>query len=385
MKLNILLAPNSFKECADSVIISGILSKELHRLSEFSVTEKPLSDGGDGFLSVCENLFGGRRLTYHIKNIYSDVINPIDVLLSEDRSTIYIESADIVGLRNVPKALRNPIELNSVPLGELLKNLMLDVNKQKISISEVIIGVGGTATVDFGLGAASVFGLQMYDEKGIELDVKPMNYINVKKIGFDKINLPFRIKAIADVTTPLFGINNAIEMYSEQKGANQKQIQKLSYGFTNIYNILQNKELVESSIQLNGAGGGLAAGLQIFFEAEIITSSEFINTQILKDISLNDIDAVITGEGAFDLQSLENKGAHVIIEKLSEWNTSGNNIELPMFLVCGKIDQNIVSGLAKNVIVIELSKYFNSHEESIRNYETGLKKAAKEIVNHLKN
>lgn len=385
MKLNILLAPNSFKECADSVIISGILSKELRRLSEFSVIEKPLSDGGDGFLSVCEKLFGGRHLTYHIKNIYSDLIKSIDVLLSEDRSTIYIESADIVGLRNIPKELRDSIELNTAPLGKLLKNLMLYVNKQKILVSEVIIGVGGTATVDFGLGAASVFGLQMYDEKGNDLAVKPVNYMNVQTIEFDKINLPFRIKAIADVTTPLFGINNAIEMYSEQKGANHKQIQKLLYGFTNIYNILQNKDLIESSKQLNGAGGGLAAGLQIFFDAEIITSSEFINTQILKDISLNDIDAVITGEGAFDLQSLENKGAHVIIEKISKWNTSGNNLVLPMFLVCGKVDQNIVSGLPKNVMVIELSKYFNSQEESIRNYETGLKKAAKEIINHLKN
>ena len=385
MKLNILLAPNSFKECADSVIISGILSKELRRLSEFSVIEKPLSDGGDGFLSVCEKLFGGRRLTYSIQNIYGDLNKPIDVLLSEDRSTIYIESADIVGLRNVPKELRAPIELNTAPLGELLKHIILDVNKQKISISEMIIGVGGTATVDFGLGAASVFGLQMYDEKGIDLTVKPVNYMNVQTIGFDKINLPFRIKAIADVTTLLFGINNAIEMYSVQKGANQKEIQELMYGFTNIYNLLKNKELTESSKQLNGAGGGLAAGLQIFFDAEIITSSEFINTQILKDISLNDIDAVITGEGVFDLQSLENKGAHVIIEKISEWNTSENNIELPLFLVCGKVDPSLVSGLPKNVIVLELNKYFNSQEESIRNYETGLKKAAKEIINHLKN
>lgn len=378
MNKKILLAPNSFKESADSVTISNFLSHQLRSLVKYSIIEKPISDGGDGFLSVCEKLFGGKRVTYSIKNNYCEQMSPVDIIYVKSDNTVYIESAEVIGLKKIPAKHRNPMELTTAPLGRLLKILVQDVQENKFRIDKVIIGVGGTATIDFALGVASEFGLKIFNNKGLELDVKPINFTRIDSIQFEVKFLPFNISLVVDVETPLFGNNNAIKLYSEQKGADSDDILKLIKGFSNIYNILQNKEITEIPEQLNGAGGGLAAGMEIFFNAELIRSKDFINDQILNNINFNEIWAVITGEGAFDTQSLENKGAYAVIQKFM-------GTDIPVFLICGKFEKSVLPELPKNVIVIELSKYFKSLDESIRNYETGLKKAVIEIVDYLKN
>jgi len=372
----ILLAPNAFKECADSVEITRILSSELRKSIDWQIIEVPLSDGGDGFLQVCEMLFQGNRLTYLIKNIYDEQLIPIDVIYSKKNKSVYIESAEVLGLKKTPGEFRNPILLNSKGLGDLTHLIKSDISSGKIDVKKVIIGIGGTATVDFGLGAASVFGLKLLDNDNNKLEVIPANYIKVKEIEYCKPAFPFELKVVADVKTPLFGKNNAIEMYSKQKGANLNHIEELIKGFTNIYNLLLNNNLMHSDKQLNGAGGGLAAGLEVFFGAEIISSKIFIDEILLSGIEKNSIDAVITGEGAFDEQSLQDKGAHIIIEKFKEFDK-------PIFLICGTIEKSVADNLPPVVKVIELVDFFNSEEDSIKYYETGLQKAVKEIIIHL--
>jgi glycerate 2-kinase len=378
VKKTLLLAPNSFKECADSVEITRILSSELENSVNWQIIEKPLSDGGDGFLQVCESLFQGNRLNYLIKNLYDEQIKPVDVVYSKENKLVIIESAEVLGLKRIPDEFRNPMLFNSKGLGELFHFIKNDVSSEKIDVEKVIIGVGGTATVDFGLGAASVFGLKLLDNDNNKLEVIPANYLKIKEIVYSKPDLPFDLEVVADVKTPLFGNNNAIEIYSKQKGANQNHITELVSGFTNIYNLLLNNKLIHSDRQLNGSGGGLAAGLEVLFGAEIISSEVFIDEILLSDIDKSSIDAVVTGEGAFDEQSLQDKGAHIIIEKFREYNK-------PIFLICGTIEKSISDNLPSMVKVIQLIDFFNSEEDSIKYYETGLQKAAKEIINQLNN
>lgn len=375
--MNILVAPNTFKECADSVKISLILSEELRNKSKFNILEKPISDGGDGFLSVCENTFEGTRLTYLIKNVYDTDISPVEVLYSEKQQIIYIESAEIVGLKKVPHNFRNPLAFNTSNLGDLIAKIAAEVLNNSLRVHTLVIGVGGTATVDFGLGLASLFGLKLFDAHFNELQVIPANFIKAKELSFTAIQVPFSIEIITDVNTVLFGENNSIQVYSEQKGADDLAIHTLLKGFENIYNLLLNNKLIESNNVFNGSGGGLAAGLEIFLNGRIISSDVFIS-RILGDLNLGDIDAVITGEGAFDSQSMENKGAYVILEKFEKLN-------VPIFVICGYFDKSIASFLPPTVKIIEIQNYFGSKEESIKNFKIGLQKSAEEIINLLKN
>ncbi len=103
MNKTLLLAPNSFKECADSITISGLLANELKTIGDISIIEKPLSDGGDGFLSICERLFNGGRINYSISNIYDKNLVQASIVYDENSKTAYIESAEIVGLKKVPR------------------------------------------------------------------------------------------------------------------------------------------------------------------------------------------------------------------------------------------------------------------------------------------
>ena len=127
---------------------------------------------------------------------------------------------------------------------------------------------------------------------------------------------------------------------------------------------------------INGAGGGLASGLNIFLDAEIIRAEDFIKNDILRDINLNDLDAVITGEGSFDSQSFEGKGSGIILKIFAEKN-------IPIFLINGStnIPPNII--LPENVFIINLTDLFHSKDESIKNYSAGIRKASQIILNHL--
>lgn len=378
MSKTILLAPNSFKESADSVTISSTIFRFLEADKNYKLIEKPLSDGGDGFLNVCEKIFNTNRLTYYIQRVYDNQSKPVYLLHSQEERSIYIESAEIIGLKEVPSDLRNPLYFSTKNLGNLLEQLSNSVKKKDVHIEKVVIGVGGTATVDFGLGLASVFSLKVFDENDNELEVIPANYLKVKRIAYSKTSLPFKIEVIADVTTPLFGSNNAIQLYSKQKGVTIDQTNYLNKGFNNIYNILKNNKIIESDKKMNGSGGGLAAGLKIFLGASIKPAEKFIEHEILCDVDTSEIDAVITGEGAFDKQSFEDKGAYIIIKKFKDFN-------IPVFLICGKFDKSVIKMLPDNVIVLELQKHFSSIEESIKNYKIGLRKVTEIIKNHLKN
>ena len=368
--MKLLLAPNSYKEVADSVKASKLFLKYLND-KRLDIVEKPISDGGDSFLSICKDNYKLNIINYEITRCYSNNIMEILAGYDEVNSNLYIESAGILGLKVIPVNKRNPGESNSKGLGDLLKIILEDVVNKKLDVKKIFIGIGGTGTNDLALGTCSRFGLRLYDDEK-ELEVKPINYYKVKKIEWKGVKLPFQLISILDVNSKLLGKNGATLTFGKQKGANENELQLIEKGFKNIINILKKMGIVDSAENLSGAGGGLAAGLSIFFNAESKSAKDFI----LKDLALNelknDVDYVLTGEGSFDSQSLMEKGVGIIIDEFKEFVKR-------IFLVCGKIEKEAKEKLNEKVYCIELQKYFSSKEESIRNFEKGIELACKEI------
>lgn len=377
MEKNILLAPNSFKECADSVEIAEIINSIFNNNSNFNVIQKPLSDGGDGFLSVAKSLFRCSDIIYLIERCYGDYLQNKIVQIDKNNNRIFIESANLFGLAVVPMEFRNPFKLNSSNLGSVLKKIELDIISKKQFVDEVIIGIGGTATLDFGIGACSRLGLKLLDAAGKELDPIPQNFSSVAKIIWVNQNLSFKVKCIVDVDTDLIGNPGALEIYGKQKGANDSEIAQIKNGIINLLNILKKDSNFKIPGKLNGAGGGLAAGLNIFLSAEIIKAEDFILNYILKDIDLNSVDAVITGEGNFDFQSFEGKGAGVILNLFKDKS-------IPIILINGSTDLPTNIKLPTNVKIINLTDFFKTKQESIKNFRPGLAKAAEIAITHLK-
>lgn len=376
MSSNILIAPNSFKECADSVTIAELISNNLSELEEFKLITRPISDGGDGFLKVCQYYFGGEVRRYLISTCYSESRFKCPVLYCESKQTMYIESAEVLGLKVVPNYYRDPMKLSSRGLGELLLKINEDIRRAKIKVKKVFIGIGGTATIDLGMGMMSVLGLNLLSSNGDKIAVIPGNFQFLQRLVYKPIKLLFRLYPVVDVKNSLFGKLGGIKVFGKQKGANMHTISVLEKNFNHLINLFENNGLKVFSNKLSGAGGGIAAALQIFFNSRLINSDKFIlNTLNLKEFT-GKVDYLITGEGAFDEQSFTGKGAGILI------NAVAFGVK-KIFLVCGRINLKKMNVLPNCVVPIELNKYFKNKDVSVLNYMEGIKKACVEIISVL--
>lgn len=375
--MKILFAPNSFKESLSSVQIVKILSEEFGETDSEKIL-LPLSDGGDGFLDVIDFINSGKCKSYFFQNEFGGIISENKVLIDETTEELFIESAEVIGLRKLPLHLRQPMHLNSYALGNLIKEVIEARNASRLNhFNKIIIGIGGTATIDFGLGAVEALGVKFFDKNKNSIKPVPENFLTIDDLSFSDFQFSLlkdvKISCIADVDTPLLGSSSAIELYGYQKGANKEEIDKIKKGIEHLAKLLFEKKIVTDIAALNGAGGGLAAGLNIFLKAEIIPSKNFISDLLLKEIDITEIDYLITGEGKFDIQSFEGKATGELIKKFSG---RVKNI----FLVCGMIDEKVKSLLPENVICFQLLDYFSDAAEAIKNAEEGLRSVSKKIL-----
>ncbi|HEY6626610.1 MAG TPA: glycerate kinase [Ignavibacteriaceae bacterium] len=376
MEKRILISPNSFKECADSVTIGELIKDNLSSLKDTELITKPISDGGDGFLNVCKFYFGGEIRNYSISSLYNDSKFECPVLYCEKRSELYIESAEVLGLKVVHIFYRNPLKLTSKGLGELLLQIQHDVQSRIINVEKIYIGIGGTATIDMGIGMMSILGLKLRDSAGREIPVLPENFSTVIDMDYEQIKFSFELIPVIDVTNPLLGEQGGIRIFGNQKNADDNMIFILENSFNHLLKLFENNGLMVSSNNLSGAGGGIPAALQIFYRTNLLQSSEFIKDNLDFKKYVNNVEYLITGEGAYDHQSGFGKGVNVLVHLFN------SNIE-QVFLVFGKISAGSIPKLPKYIFPIEISKYFSSEVESIANYTEGIKKACQDILKQL--
>ncbi len=377
-KINILVAPNSFKECADSTEIAALMKASFNRYLADSFKQaakfvyQPVSDGGDGFFEVCKNHFGLETLHFEVSRAFDSGKFFCPVGYSVETKTIYIESAEVIGLKTIPVEKRKPLVLSSKGMGELLMQLLDGVYTGYMDIEKVVIGVGGTGTSDLGMGMMEVFGLEFYDTADNKLAVLPKNFHLVEKIAVPELTFPFKVELICDVENKLLGEDGATKMFSKQKGATDNDVEFLESAFENV---LKQLELDEATItSLNGAGGGIAAAMKIFFNSDIRFASQFIKDEFGIDSTKQSFDLVVTGEGKFDSQSLLNKGALIITNDYL-------NADTPVYFVCGISEGDLPED--DNLHVIELSEYFDSIEDSISNIDKGIDIACKKITKNI--
>lgn len=367
--MKILIAPNSFKESLSSVQISKIIYDKLNA-TKYELIVLPLSDGGDGFLDVIEFLNKENSKSYFFKNEFSGIPSENKIIINETSKELFIESADVIGLRKLPQQYRRPKQLNSFALGNLIKKIFeAKRNSQLPEFSKIILGIGGTATIDFGLGAAEALGVSFFAKNGRRIKPIPEKFLQIDDFILpdltDKLFNQLNLTCVADVETPLLGFNSAIDLYGQQKGASSDELQKIKKGIEHIAEIMIKKNLMNDIAELNGAGGGLASGLKIFFDAEIISSNKFITEILFSRFNLSEVDYLITGEGKFDIQSFEGKATGELIKMFSSKVKK-------IFLICGKIDNEVKALLPNNVCVFQVKDLFRSEQESLLNTELGL-------------
>jgi glycerate kinase len=224
--------------------------------------------------------------------------------------------AEASGLNLLENSELNPMIASSRGTGELILEA---INR---GAQKIVLGIGGSATVDGGIGMLKALGFGLSDCSGDEITEGGTGLNQLKEINLNKVRseiLKCEIVIATDVTNPLLGDEGAAAIYGPQKGATPMMVKDLESGLSNYLQIVEQssqKELV--GLVGGGAAGGIAVPLMAFFNARIESGAELVIELLGVSETLKNCDLVITGEGCIDLQTCQGKGPAVIARAARE-------------------------------------------------------------------
>lgn len=313
--MKVLVAVNEFKGSLSSLEIGEIISNKLNsNYDNITALVQPIADGGDGFLALFK---GFEKMKFKTINAARQECE-VNYLLDIKRKEAVIEIAEVIGLKHLKDIQKDPYKTSTVGLGRLISFLL------KKGINHFIIGLGGSATNDCGIGMLSELGVQFTDKNGnickhgID-DLMKINQIDLRFIDEKFKNAKFTI--ISDVNNPLIGINGATYVYSKQKGLSESKFQEVDKYVENFSNIVNN--IVKKNNVYNegsGAAGGLGFAFMSFSNATIQSGSQFMINYLGLEETIQEIDIVITGEGKLDKQSFMGKAPIEIAKVAKKYN-----------------------------------------------------------------
>ncbi|WP_281614193.1 glycerate kinase [Flammeovirga sp. SubArs3] len=368
--MKILVAPNAFKGSLSAFDVAQVIKKNwsIHRPDD-EIMMKPLADGGDGF----EHVIAKEKNADWI-NVLS--VDPIGKPFQSgyyriNNATAVMSLASLCGIATITPSPINALEANTEGLGMAIKHAISSGCK------EIIIGLGGSASTDFGLGALYQLGLKCYTFDNQKIIPKGGNLHLIEK--FDDTDLKKLIGGIdfylaVDVKNTLVGKNGCSHVFAPQKGATESEVELLE---SNIHHIglLTEKILNKEVIQLEGSGaaGGTAAGFYSFLNAHIMNGSEFVMELLDIHDSIEKNDLIITTEGKFDQQSLEGKLPYQIAQLGKKYNK-------PVIAFVGSSDINSNDPKNPFYCIFSINNEFTSIDTAIKNTEKNLSECIQQFT-----
>ncbi len=298
--MNMIVAPDSFKgsltalEAADA-IVQGVRDV----FPDAEIVSIPLADGGEGTVDALVRATEGKILHAEVTGPMGEPVDAHLGLLGDDVTAV-VEMAQAAGLSLVPAEKRNPLLASTYGVGELMKAAM------DTGCTQLIVGLGGSATSDGGAGMAQALGIKLLGPGGAELSPGAAGLASLEKIdmsGCDPRVERTKIHAASDVTNPLCGPEGAAAIYGPQKGATDQMVQMLDKALANLATVIERDLGVEVRVLPGGgAAGGLGAGLVAFAGAEIRSGASLVLQLLRFEEFLESADLVLTGEGRIDRQ-----------------------------------------------------------------------------------
>jgi glycerate kinase len=300
--MRIVLAMDSLKgslAARDACVAAARGLRAAHPDAEIII--KPMADGGEGTIDAFRAAWGGtwipRRATGPLPGREVDA----GYAWFEDRKCSVVEMAVASGITLLARDDLNPLRTTTFGTGQLLKHALARG-------APVRLAVGGSATVDGGVGAAMALGWSFLDHDGSPVGLGGGALARIAKIlPPEKRELP-PVDVLSDTTVPLCGDQGAATVFGPQKGATPEIVRSLSAGLDNLAARVRDALGIDiSSLPGGGAAGGLAAGAVAFLDARIVPGIETVIEATGLDEALAGADWVVTGEGCFDATSLRGK------------------------------------------------------------------------------
>lgn len=314
--MNIFVAPDSFKESLSSLEAGETIKAAiLAEIPAAHVEVCPMADGGEGILETLIYATQGRLVQVSVSGPLGTSIRTEYGVLG-DNETVVIEVAKIAGLMQVSPSERNPMKTTTFGIGEAL------VHALKQGYRKFIIGLGGSATNDGGLGMLQALGVAFYDADGKEVSPYGSSLFEVVKADVSHLHPGLNnshIVIASDVMNPLCGREGATYVFAEQKGAKENELEPFDQAMKKYAHVLE--AAFEKQCQ-HQAGAGAAGGLGFAFMllgAKLQSGAELVATQIGLKQKLANADIVITGEGKSDKQTLYGKVPAYIAKLAKEY------------------------------------------------------------------
>ncbi len=311
-----LVCPDSFKGSLSSREVGMAISEGIARVdSEAEICVCEMADGGEGTAEILASCFSGKRVDVKAVNPLGTPIETCYYACSiHDQCYALLDVASADGINMIPADSRDAMKASSFGVG------MIIMEARRAGFKKFIIGLGGSASTDCGLGILAALGFRLLGHNG---EILPGNGASMEALltieNSEEIEGLYKdcsFTLLADVKNVLYGKQGAAYIYGPQKGASNTDIMALDQGLRNVADVIMRKTgRIVSSVPGGGAAGGIGGMFVGLFEAEIISGIDFLleNSDFMKFFS--DSDIIITGEGRLDIQTLSGKVASGILKR----------------------------------------------------------------------
>ena len=327
--MKIILAPDKFKNALTALeFCDAVKASILSIIPDAKILKLPLADGGDGTFEVANYYLKGEIVKVVANNPFFQPITA-SYLYAADSKTACIEMAEASGVKLLKPEQFDCKNATTFGTGQLI----LDAIDR--GATKIILGIGGSATNDCGIGMAMAFGYQFLDKN--RDGVKPIgaNLSKIKTIDFSKVNPKLKdveFQIACDVSNPLYGKDGTAYVYAKQKGATPQDIIMLENGLKDFSKLIEFYFGVNpQEVQGAGAAGGMGIASKIFLNGSLEQGIELIKKLADFDAKLSNADWIITGEGKLDNQTLSGKTIKGVVDAAKEK-------KIKVAALCGGID-----------------------------------------------
>ena len=329
--MKVLIAMDSFKGNLSGLEASQAVSAGVLRACPWAeVKIVPVADGGEGTVDAFVRSLRGTTVTGTVRGPLGDPVEAAWGLLPDGGAIVELAAAS--GLPLVPLELRNPLLTSSFGTGEQIR-AALDAGARFI-----VLGLGGSATNDGGMGVMEALGARFLDENGAALRSCGASLERVSRIdmtGLDPRAREAEFLIACDVQNPLCGENGAAAVYAPQKGASPEVVAQLDAGLLHFAQVIENatgRDVLD--MPGGGAAGGAGAGLNALLGAKLTRGIDVLAQVVGLDAEVRDADVIFTGEGRIDHQTVQGK----VISGLA---ARARAAEVPLIAIVGCIRGHI--------------------------------------------
>ena len=303
--MNIVVAIDSFKGSLTSLEAGNAVKEASLKLnSNTEVFVRPLADGGEGTVEALYAGLGGEKVSIEVSGPLNSTVNAEYLILSDGKTAV-MEMSAAAGITLINENERNPLNTTTYGVGEMIKNAV------GRGCRSFIVGIGGSATNDGGVGMLTALGFVFKDKNGNLISsgakgLESLNTISAENVLPELKECKFHIAC--DVTNPLCGEKGCSAVYGPQKGATPEMIEKMDKWLKNYADISKTVS-AEADMNYEGAGaaGGLGFAFRTFLNAELESGIKIILEETRLEEYIKKADIVITGEGRLDSQTAMGK------------------------------------------------------------------------------